>query len=965
MSEPCRDCRLWKTSQTGNGLYSCNKMMGAGNLNADIMFVGDWPGDDELKNKLPLSGMMGQLLKRAALSVGITPEQSYYTHLCKCKPSFDAPPSKVEMNACSKYLIEEIVKVRPKVIVACGANVASTLGAKGGITQIHGQVSDFEVEFPEGKFAVKVLPVYHPAYVNNFVEQAKQRKEFYHDLGKALRIAKGEPEAPTQEVDYRVAKTIADVKEICAHLIGAEWLTYDCETTGLDFFRDKILLVSFSDGPGKGYVIPYEYPGSWTAEELAIVKQEISGVLAGPSKKIMQNGRFDIQFLFANKIPIKMFAFDTCLAHYLLDENSRHGLDSIVPTYTDMGSYKDDIAKYFRGKEKVLAEGFTRAVDAKGEEIFRDSTGEEVSATKAHRVATILDCPYDKFVKYAAQDADATFRLYKAFWPLLEQENLLKLLVQIVTPLSYVLATMEFAGIKGDLNYVQTTSAQFKRELDALRNSIANSPQVKKYLEKYNNGKKITKTPIKKLGFDGENVLSYLKNKKWLTEEGIVVEAFDGLNPDFKVKFPATDEQYENLEDLLYESTGQFNTNSPLQKTRLLFDIMGLIPLKINRVTDKQRLLGKTQGNPSTDAEALEMLLAQNKIKLLEDIIAYAKIKKFQDYMLSYEELLLASPDGRIHTSYSQHTTKTGRLSSSRPNLQNIPKHDEKRAKLIRTTFIAREGYSLVEADYSQIEFRLWGHCSGDEILLASLNDQSADIHYQVASRVFRIPVEKVTEEQRSTAKSVVYGLMYGMSNYSLAQQHGMEEVEVNRFVNGFFSTFPKAANWMEENVTKMEQLGHLTNWVGRRRRATDIYSKVKAEKESAQRQSRNFPLQSGAADLSYMAMIRIYRMLQAYGDDARMLLQIHDSLIFEVKDSLVSELLPKIKDGMETAAVMKCSIATSVEVGKTLGNMKKVRLTDGVVEILAGKNEDGTKIWEAAEVYNVDKERSLHGTHN
>ena len=956
MSELCKDCRLWKTSQTGNGLYSCNKMMGVGNPKAEVMFVGDWPGDDELKSKAPLSGLMGQLLKRAALSVGITQEQSYYTYLCKCKPSFDNPPSKLEMNTCSKYLLDEIKNVNPKVIVALGANVASTLGIKGGITAVHGQVHDYVLEGA----TYKVVPVYHPAYVNNFVEQAKQRKEFYQDLGRALRIAKGEEDVPTQVTQYKVAKTIAEVAEICNHLATAEWVAYDCETTGLDFFRDKIILTSFSDGPGKGYVIPYEYPGSWTPEELLLVRHHLSHVLSSPCKKIMQNGKFDIQFLFANGFPIKMFAFDTCLAHYLLDENSRHGLDAIVPTYTDMGSYKDGVTDYFRGKVKVLLEGCTCETVEGSEKVYRDAEGTVISESKAHRVATILDCPYDVFAKYAAQDADATFRLYKAFWPLLEQEGLLKLLVQIVTPLSYVLATMEHAGIKGDLDYVQTTSTQFKKELAVLRDAISNSSQVKKYLEKYNNGKKVTKTPIKKLGFDGENVLSYLKNKKHMTEEGMVVATFDGLDADFQSKFPGTPEQYEQLEDILYDSTGQFNVNSFLQKSRLLFDIMGLIPLKVNRVTAKQRAAGKTMGSPSTDAEALELLLKGNKIKLLEDIINYAKIRKFQEYMSSYEGLLLASPDGRIHTSYSQHTTKTGRLSSSRPNLQNIPKHDKKRAKLIRTTFIAKEGYSLVEADYSQIEFRLWGHCSGDENLIASLNDGSADIHYQVASRVFKLPLAKVTPEHRSTAKSVVYGLMYGMSNWSLAQEYAMEEAEVNRFVNGFFNTFPKAANWMDENVIKMETAGYLTSWTGRRRRATDIYSKVKEEKASAQRQARNFPLQSGAADLSYTAMIKAFRMLQPYEGEAKMLLQIHDSLIFEVKDSLVNELIPKIKECMETAVTMKCDIATSVEVGKTLGDMREVKLEDGLIKVLLRKEEDGTKVWDIPEVYNMSKERSL-----
>ena len=951
MSENCRDCRLWETSQTGNGLYSCNKMMGIGSSKPDVMFVGNWPGDDELKCGAPLTGLMGQLLKRCATSVGITQEQSYYTYLCKCKPSFDNPPGNIEIRECFKYLLDEIRTVKPKVIVALGAKALSAFGIKGVITQVHGQETEYKVDNPEGgEFTVKVIPIYDPAYVNNFIDQSRQKKEFSQDLGKVFRIVSGVVAAPAIPTNYRVAKTIEDVKEICSHLQGAEWVSYDCETTGLNPATDKILIVSLSDGPGKGYVIPYLYPGIFNAQEQKIVKQEIGNILGGQGKKIMQNGKFDIQFLFADGIPIKIFAFDTMLAHYLLDENSKHGLDAIVPTYTDMGSYKEDISQYFKGKIKVLVDGVKKELNNEGKEVYIDNLGNEISFTKAHRVATILDCPYDQFTLYAAQDADATFRLYKAFWPLLENEGLLKLLVQIVTPLSYVLAKMEFEGIKGDLNYVQTTSEQFKKELGTLKELISNSLQVKRYLEKYNNGKKVTKTGIKKAGFtDHENILSYLKNRKILTENNLVYKNFEGVDAEFKSNFPATDEQYEKLDELLYDSSGEFNINSSVQKGKLLFDIMGLIPVKINKPTAKKKALGDKQGTPSTDAEALELLLAENKIKLIEDIMSYAKVKKFQEYMLSYKEILLGSHDGRIHTSYMQHRTKTGRLSSTKPNLQTIPKHDEKKAKLVRTTFIAKEGYSLIEADYSQIEFRLWGHCSGDKALLDSLNDGKADIHYQIASRVFRIPVQRVTKEQRFTAKSVVYGMMYGMGDFSLANQYNMDEDEVKRFKSSFFSAFPDAANYMEKNVALMEKQGYVQNWAGRRRRSTDIYSKLKDLKETAQRQARNSPLQAGVADLVSVAMIKAFRMLQPYGDDAKMLLQIHDSIVYEVKDSILVELLPKIQYEMENAVPLKCKAAVEVEIGKTLGDMKKVRINSAKLEILKEVKElDGKKeeIW-------------------
>ena len=279
--------------------------------------------------------------------------------------------------------------------------------------------------------------------------------------------------------------------------------------------------------------------------------------------------------------------------------------------------------------------------------------------------------------------------------------------------------------------------------------------------------------------------------------------------------------------------------------------------------------------------------------------------------------------------------------------MQNIPKQDEKRAKIIRRAFVAKEGYSLIEADYSQIEFRLWGHCSGDEKLLASLNDPNADIHTEVASKVFHIPVEKVTKDLRTIAKCAVYGLIYGVSNFSLARDFNMSEEEVNRFMNSFYSTFPTAVSWVDANVALMEKQGFVTNWAGRRRRAIDIYSKIKELKAGAQRQARNSPMQGGAADLVNVAMIKTFRMLQAYGGKARILLQIHDSLSFEVRDDLLAELLPKIQYSMENAVQMKCRIPVVPEVGKNLGDMREARVREGKVEVVIEAVEKKEKVWE------------------
>ena len=826
LASKCTDCDFWRTSQTGSGLYSCNKLMGEGK--GPIMFVLTTPQDEEVKQKKGFVGPEGQLLKKANKTVGIT--DAYYTYLCKCKPAFGANITQKEIAACGKYLIEEINQIKPKAIVVLGGAILPFFNIVGNITKVRG-IPVFNKEYN-----CWVIPTYNPAYLANFVEQARQRKEFTQDLSLALKIVNDGGVAKPAEVNYKVAGTVAEVEKITNDLLKTEWFSFDTETDGLDYFRSKILLTSFSAQPGTGYVIPYMYPGVFDEKGQKEVKVYLDKLLSSPVKKIMQYGKFDLQMLFTANIPFKNFAFDTFLAHALLDENSLHGLDSTVPTYTDMGNYKDEVTDYIQGKIKIK--------DGVAPGIVRPST--------------IFDCPYDKLTHYAAQDADATFRLFQKFYPLLEQEGLLKLLVQVMTPLSYVLANMEYQGIGGDINYAIETATKLKAETDRAKNSILNSKQIELYKQKY--------------------------------------------------------------------AVADFNPNSPKQKTELFFDIMGLKPVKMNKVTPKQREKGVKKGSPSTDAESLRLLLEGNKIKVLEDFVILGKLKKSQEYLEDYAKILKNSYDNRIHTTFNQVRsdqggTITGRLSSSKPNLQNIPSHDPEKAKLIRSVFVAKQGYTFVEVDYSQIEFFIWSHVSDDQVLLKYVNDDNTDIHTLIASQVFKVAKDKVSKAQRTMAKMTVYGMIYGRSNYSIAKEYGMDEDEVNRFTGGFFRAFPQATQYVEKMPILMEKQGYITNLFGRRRRSLDIYSKNIKMKESAQRQARNFPLQSGAADLIYIAMTKLYRALLPY--DAKMLIQIHDSLILEIKDEELNTVVPIVKEVMENCVKLKCRLKVDVEYGKCLGDMK------------------------------------------
>jgi DNA polymerase-1 len=877
-TDKCQKCNLWRSSSVSNGLYSANKIMGEGNLNAPIVFLDSYPKEEEIKQKRAFVGVEGQILKKYCQTVGI--DNYFCTYLHRCRPNIGELPTGVHTSACSPYLVEEINKIKPKVIVVLGGASAPFFGLSDKITQIRG------IPVWNEQFNCYILPTYSCSYLNNFVDASHQRREFCEDLSKALKIVNGNGMEEKMEVNYKYASSIAEVEWMTKQLLQVDWFSADTEFTSLDYFRAKLLLNSFSLQEGTGFVIPYLHPQGFNEQGQKEVFPYLKQIWESGIKKVFQFGKIDVQVLKTHGIDVHKFAFDTGLAHALLDENSPHGLDKIVPIYTDMGNYKDETSQYIEGKVKILNEGIIKEGTNYWEELgslneIKDKVvlealkkksttykkvGEiirrKVYMDRAFRKSTILDCPYDQLLKYSAQDADATFRLKDIFWSLLEKENLLKLLIKVQVPNSYVLAQMEYEGIGGDLDYAKKISTKIGNEINLAEANILASREVAKFLEKY------------------------------------------------KVK------------------DNKFNINSSDQVGNLLFDIIGLKPIKYNKVTATQKEKGIKKGTPSVDTPSLELMFKDNKIKILEDLIKIGKIYKSKEYMDSYIDILSNSVDGRIHTTYNQARTDqggtiAGRLSSKNPNLQNVTSHDPVKAKLIRTVFVARPGYTFIEADYKAIEFTTWAHASQDEKMLNFIKE-GKDIHKMVAAQSRKISEDQVTKQIRDIAKMTVYGMVYGRSTYSIAKEYNMEDWEVQSFVNGFFNLFPKATQYIENNVLLMEKQGYITNIFGRRRRALDIYSKNKQLKEAAQRQARNFPLQSAAADLIFIAMIKLYKALLPY--PAKMILQIHDSLVIEIRDDYLGVVIPLVKETMENAVKLLCPPRVDIEIGKTLGDMQEYK---------------------------------------
>jgi DNA polymerase-1 len=267
---------------------------------------------------------------------------------------------------------------------------------------------------------------------------------------------------------------------------------------------------------------------------------------------------------------------------------------------------------------------------------------------------------------------------------------------------------------------------------------------------------------------------------------------------------------------------------------------------------------------------------------------------------------------GRLHTSLNQTVAATGRLSSSEPNLQNIPIRTEI-GREIRQAFIAEPGYSLLSADYSQIELRILAHLSGDEGLIRTFVEDQ-DIHTRTASEVFGLPPEEISPEMRRKAKAVNFGIIYGISAFGLAQDIGVSNAEAKRYIDNYFARYPKVRDFITKTIEQAKTAGYVTTLLGRKRYIPELSSSAAPVRNFGERMAVNTPIQGTAADLIKLAMITIHRLIKERSYGTRMILQVHDELIFEVPDGEIETMKKLVKQEME--GVLKLTVPIKVEMG-------------------------------------------------
>ncbi|MBI6530715.1 DNA polymerase I [Proteus vulgaris] len=344
----------------------------------------------------------------------------------------------------------------------------------------------------------------------------------------------------------------------------------------------------------------------------------------------------------------------------------------------------------------------------------------------------------------------------------------------------------------------------------------------------------------------------------------------------------------------------EFNLSSPKQLQEILFDKLQLPVIK------------KTpKGAPSTNEEVLEELAHSHELPRL--ILEHRGLAKLKSTYTDKLPLMVNSKTKRVHTSYHQAVTATGRLSSRDPNLQNIPVRNEE-GRRIRQAFIAREGFKIVAADYSQIELRIMAHLSQDKGLLDAFA-QGKDIHRATASEVFGIPLDDVTSEQRRSAKAINFGLIYGMSAFGLSQQIGVERREAQRYMDLYFERYPGVLDYMERTRKQASEQGYVETLDGRRLYLPEINSKNAIRRKASEREAINAPMQGTAADIIKKAMIEVDNWIcNECPDDVHMIMQVHDELVFEVRESYLEKANTMIHKLMEGS--MELAIPLKVEVG-------------------------------------------------
>jgi len=610
------------------------------------------------------------------------------------------------------------------------------------------------------------------------------------------------PEAPPAERDYDIARDGAAVARLVERARAAGAIGIDVVTDSDHAVSARLVGIAIATEPIRATYLPFGHhrPGELalddgSGENLPPLTDErmrpLRELLADPAvRKTAHDVKFDRLVLRRHGATLAGAGFDTMLASYLIDPGRRdHGLDGLVLHY-----------------------------------LKHRATPEEEVCGKGRQRVPMNEAPLERVADLGAERADLALRLREPLEKELEQYALAELFQSVEMPLLEVLADMERAGIRIDVDFFRQTAQRLARDLETLR-----------------------------------------------------------------------DEIYK-------EAGGEFNINSTPQLREVLFDRLELPVIK------------KTKTGPSTDASVLETLAAQgHRLPVL--LMEYRQLDKLKGTYVDALPAHVNPETGRIHTRFEQAVAATGRLSSSDPNLQNIPIRTDVGAE-IRKGFIPADGFLFLSADYSQIELRVLAHLSGDEVFVDAFS-RGEDIHRQTAAIVFEVPVEDVTADMRAAAKTINFATIYGIGPHALSQQLGTDYAEAKRFIEQYFERLPRVRQYLDTQIAAAREHGYVETITGRRRYIPEIRSRNYNMRQFGERAATNAPVQGSAADIIKKAMIDIHADFGESHGGARMLLQVHDELVFEVPRDDAEASRERIRRLMEGAVALNVPLEVATGVGE------------------------------------------------
>ena len=588
---------------------------------------------------------------------------------------------------------------------------------------------------------------------------------------------------------YQRIESFEELKLLVEKMMKQEIVAFDTETEGLNALETDIVGISFSWQKGIGYYLPIKNNKSAHEKSFEILRPffESTEII-----KVGHNIKFDIQVLHKYNVKVSSPIYDTMVAHYLINPDMRHNLDTLSESYLNYSPISIESLIGKKGKNQI----------------------------------SMRDVSIDKITDYASEDADITLQLKSIFDKEIEVNNLSKIFYDIEIPMINVLSEMETEGIKIDTSYLEKLDKEFEEDLEKLKKEI------------------------------------------------------------FK------------------KSGEEFNLNSPKQLGEILFDKLKLVSKPKKTKT----------GQYSTSEEVLSSLA--NDHKIIEDILEWRSLDKLQNTYVKSLPNEVSSLTNRVHSSFNQTVTTTGRLSSNNPNLQNIPIRTANGQK-IRRAFIPRgSDYILMAADYSQIELRVIASMSNEENMIdAFVNNQ--DIHTMTASKIYNVDPENVTREQRGNAKTVNFGIIYGVSAFGLSQQTDLNRSESKVMIDNYFLNYPGLKKYMSDQIDFARNNGYVETIMGRRRYLQNINSQNNMLRSSSERNAINAPIQGSAADIIKIAMININSELKKQSLKSKMLLQVHDELVFDVHKSEKDQIKDIVKTIMESAVKLKVPLKIDLEFGK------------------------------------------------